>query len=94
MAFTLTASNVVVSLSPSPATPSPPEDLRVVPTAMPLQYNIVWNRPADQPECVSIIYFITVKNIETNRTLLEVSYPSSYLGHTHCPTHTTERKYH
>ena len=93
MAFTLTASNVVVSLSP-PATPFPPEDLMVVQTAMPLQYNIVWRRPADLQECVSIVYFITVENIETNRTLIDVSSPSSYLSHTHCPTHPTERKYH
>ncbi|CAI8002935.1 hypothetical protein GBAR_LOCUS3512 [Geodia barretti] len=44
------------------SSPPPPENLRVVPTATPLEYDVVWSKPASVNPCPDVVYLVTVTN--------------------------------
>jgi hypothetical protein len=53
--------------------PPPPENLRVVPTATPLVYDVVWSKPASVNPCPDVVYLVTVTNNVTGEVEVNVS---------------------
>jgi hypothetical protein len=66
--------------------PSPPEDLRVVPTATDLLYDLVWKRPSGAQDCESIVYDVSVRNVETDRLLVNGSPPPAVFPGSSAPS--------